>query len=41
MCVNIEPFHSHRRGTASVYMVSNYVCYCRHDNTKVLGKQVV
>lgn len=26
MCINIEPFHSFRKGSASIHMVSYYVC---------------
>lgn len=39
VCVNISQFHLHRRGTMTVYMVSQYYCYCRH-NIKTLTRQV-
>lgn len=41
VCINIWPFHPHRRSTMTVYMVRQYYwCYCRHNN-KILAMEVI
>lgn len=42
ICINIWPFHPHRRGTMTVYMFSySYWHYCRHNNIKIPAEQVI
>lgn len=42
ICINIWPFHPHRRGTMTVYMFSqSYWHYCSHNSIKILAMWVI